>query len=118
MLAKPNRLRTSAEFDRVFSAGRTAHGKLLSVRVADATEAGKSARFKAGFSIGKTVSLKAVVRNRIRRRLREIVRSLGQDNAFNAVELVVSAKRPAAAADSTQLREELERLLKKTEAVR
>ena len=119
MLAKPNRLRTSAEFDRVFSAGRTAHGKLLSVRVAESAEVTDApAGFKVGFSIGKTVSLKAVVRNRIRRRLREIVRSLGQDNAFNAVELVVSAKRAAAAADSAQLREELERLLKKTEAVR
>lgn len=112
MLAEPNRLRTSAEFGRVFAEGRTAHGKLLSVRAADA------GRFRAGFSVGKAVSLKAVVRNRVRRRLREIVRSLERDGALGAVELVVSAKRPAASADSEALREELETLLKKAGALR
>lgn len=108
VLAKPNRLRTSAEFDRVFTEGRTAHGKLLSVRVADA------GRFKAGFIVGKAVSLRAVVRNRVRRRLREIVRELKLDS----VELVVSAKQPAAAAESAELREELTALLQQTGTLR
>lgn len=112
VLAKPNRLRNSAEFDRVFAEGRTAHGKLLSVRTADA------GRFKAGFVVGKTVSLKAVVRNRIRRRLREIVRGMERDDAFKPVELVISAKRTAASADSAGLRAELGTLLGKTGALR
>jgi ribonuclease P protein component len=107
MLAKPNRLRTSTEFDRVFDRGRAAHGTLLSVRVLDADG------FRAGFTVGKTVSLQAVVRNRVRRRLREIVRSLEP----GPVDLVVSAKRPAAKADTAELRSELETLLKKTGAL-
>lgn len=115
MLARQNRLRTSAEFGRVFAEGRTAHGKLLSVRTA---EAAGSTGFKAGFSVGKAVSLKAVVRNRVRRRLREIVRGLERDGALGAVELVVAAKRPAAAAGTATLQTELETLLKKAGALR
>jgi ribonuclease P protein component len=117
MLARPypsgqadrtNRLRTRAEFDRVFAVGRAAHGKLLSVRAADADRA------KAGFTVGKTVSLKATDRNRVRRRLREIIRGLD----LAAVEIVVSAKRPATRAGSDELRTELEGLLKQAGALR
>ena len=115
MLAKPNRLRTKREFGRVFDEGCAAHGTLLSVRTADAADGpGSKTGFKAGFSVGKTVSLRAVVRNRVRRQLREIVRSLD----LKGVELVVSAKRPAAKAGSAELRAELELLLKKTGALR
>ena len=108
MLAAPHRLRTRAEFDRVFKDGRSAHGALLSIRVADAK------RLRAGFTVGKSVSQKAVDRNRVRRRLREIIRGFELD----AVELVISAKPAAAKATTAELRSDLETLLKKRGAFR
>ncbi len=103
MLPHARRLKDTAEFDRVFRDGRAAHGRLVSIRMRPADG------FKAGFVVGKAVSQKAVVRNRTRRRLQEIVRAAGP--GLGAVELVVSAKRAAADAGSPVLRDEITDLL-------
>lgn len=105
VLAKPNRLRRRAEFDRVFAESRAAHGKLVSVRMVPAK------KLRSGFIVGKTVSGQAVVRNQVRRRLQAIVRDLAP--RLDQGELVISAKPSAATADSKQLRQDLVTLLQK-----
>jgi ribonuclease P protein component len=64
-------LRRRADFDRVFAHGRHNSGRLLAVRSVPNEEAWT----RYGFSVSKRVG-KAVTRNRVRRRLRELMRSL------------------------------------------
>lgn len=70
MFAQINRLRKKADLERVFKAGiRFKEGFLLLKIVNNGL---KNGRF--GFVVGQKVSKKAVVRNRIKRKLRELLR--------------------------------------------
>jgi len=69
MLPRDQRLRAREDFQRVYRSGRGWAHPLMVLHVVQ-RPAGK----RAGFSISKKVG-NAVVRNRLRRRLREIVRS-------------------------------------------
>ncbi len=66
MIPKNNRLTTKKEFTRVFTKGRLFRSKGVSMKVA--RNGLDDSRF--GFVVSNKVSKKAVVRNRIRRRLR------------------------------------------------
>lgn len=71
MLPKSNRLKKKKDFERVFRAGKGYKENLLYLKVAGSRL--EASRF--GFSISKKFSKKAVLRNRIRRQLREIIRA-------------------------------------------
>ncbi|MQC16921.1 MAG: ribonuclease P protein component [Chloroflexi bacterium] len=83
----PERLRASADFSRVMRGGRRSRHALLHC-VAWRTGADVS---RIGFAVGKQVG-GAVVRNRVKRRLRMIVRELAWRPGFD----VVIVARPAA----------------------
>ena len=85
------RLKLSREFARVRSEGRTVRGGLLFLGV---LELGDASEFRVGLVTSKRIG-GAVVRNRLRRRLREIVRR-HQHEMRKGVWLVV-VMRPAAA---------------------
>jgi len=85
------RLKLSREFARVRSEGRTVRGGLLFLGVLDL---GDASEFRVGLVTSKRIG-GAVVRNRLRRRLREIVRR-HQHEMRKGVWLVV-VTRPAAA---------------------
>ena len=101
-LPPKNRLRRSTEFRRVFTEGRRAADGLL-VMTAVRNE-GPALRFGLAVS-GRTGG--AVVRNRIRRRLREILREL---DAAPGYDVVVSARPAAATATFWRLKESVEKL--------
>lgn len=63
------RLRKRPDFSRVYGAGRSAAGRLLVVY----TLPNDTGELRIGFSAGKKIG-KAVVRNRVKRRLKEVVR--------------------------------------------
>jgi ribonuclease P protein component len=85
-------LRTSAEIERVRAAGRSwAHP--LAVLVAAPNDLD---RFRLGLSVSKRVG-SAVVRNRVRRRIREIVR-LRQHDLTPGFDLLFIARPPSATA--------------------
>lgn len=107
------RLRLSREFARVREEGRTVRGGLLMLGVLPVDEA---AAFRVGFVTSKRVG-GAVARNRIRRRLREIVRR-HQDALGNGLWLVVIARPAAARASSPALEDEWLRLLKRASILR
>lgn len=74
MLPAAARLRRRQDFAEVVRRGRrTARGPLV-FHLALPAEAGDASVARAGFVVGKTVG-PAVVRNRVRRRLREVVRA-------------------------------------------
>jgi ribonuclease P protein component len=87
---KHQRLTRSADFSRIKLEGRTDRGALLIIGVLPVNEK----RFRAGFVTSKRVG-GAVERNRVRRRLREIVRLHQQQIADGF--WIVTIARPAAA---------------------
>ena len=90
------RLRRRKEFDAVFRQGRTWANELLVLR----SLPNELDHNRYGFVTSKRLG-KAVVRNLVRRRLREGVRSLPLRSGWD---LVISAKAPAARASFQELK--------------
>jgi ribonuclease P protein component len=105
---KARRLTRSAEFARVRTEGKALRGSLL---VLGLLETGNEEQFRAGFVTSKRVG-GAVVRNRVRRRLREIVRR-HQHQLRTGIWLVVIARPNAAGATHRALEDEWLRLAKR-----
>lgn len=107
------RLKPSGDFARVRMEGRTVRGGLLMLGVLQVRE---EAAFRVGLVTSKRVG-GAVVRNRVRRRLREIVRR--QQHALQSGFWLVLIARPAAATASVAaLEDEWLRLLKRASILR
>lgn len=94
-MQRKQRLRRREDFDTVYHRGRSWANNLLALRALP--NGLDESRF--GFSISKRVG-NAVVRNRAKRRLREIVRALAIPSGWDAV---LIARPPAGAADFQQL---------------
>jgi ribonuclease P protein component len=99
------RLRRRNDFAAVYSKGRIQSNQLLVLRVLPTDR--EATRF--GFVVGKAVG-GAVVRNRVKRRLREVVRGLAIRPGFD---LVIGARKPAADARLSALEESLLRLFER-----
>ena len=95
---KTRRLTSGAEFERVRKSGRTQKNKFLIVTVL-AVDGGVS--FRAGFVTSRRIG-GAVLRNRVRRRLREIVRK-HQHQIASPVWVVTVAREASANASFAQL---------------
>ncbi len=107
---KTRRLTLPTEFLRVKNEGKTHRGALLILGVFE-TESIEAAPCRTGFVTSKRVG-GAVVRNRIRRRLRDIVRHQ-QHTLRPGIWLVVIARPPAARATYRALEDEWLRLAKR-----
>jgi ribonuclease P protein component len=106
--SRDRRLTSASEFARVRTEGETARGLLLVLGLLRLDEASP---FRAGFVTSKRVG-GAVVRNRIRRRMREIVRR-HQHEMHAGVWLVLIARPPSAQASYATLEDEYLRLAKR-----
>jgi ribonuclease P protein component len=102
-LPKSKRLIRTGDFELVKKEGCAQKGKFLILGVAE-----KRSEFRAGFVTSKRVG-GAVVRNRIRRRLREIVRQ-HQHEIVEPIWIVTIARPPAARATFHDLKDEWLRL--------
>ena len=103
VLGRNRRLRKTREFTAVRRTGRSWVNGLLVLRVAS-NETGLS---RVGFSISRRVG-KAVIRNRVKRRLKEIVR---QRDIAGSWDIVITARAPAARASYRELERAMEQLL-------
>jgi ribonuclease P protein component len=104
-----DRLRRPAEFQRVMRRGRRVAGRAF---VVVALERDAAAGACSASRLGVTVSRKvgrAVVRNRVKRRIREWFR-VNRCSLGGAVDLVVIGRPPAAELTSEGARDELSRL--------
>lgn len=111
MLPKQYRLRSTREFSRVRRSGRSANNPLVALYVLHT----RSRDIRVGFSVSKRVG-NAVIRNRVKRRLREAIRPL-LHCVRPGTDLVFIARPPSANASWTQILESVSSLLRKTGAV-
>jgi ribonuclease P protein component len=104
---KARRLTTPAEFNRVRKNGATERGRLLTIGVLPVDQG----PFRAGFVTSRKVG-GAVARNRVRRRLREIVRK-HQHQIVESVWIVTIARELSSHASYAELEDAWLRLAKR-----
>ena len=102
---KTRRLTRSLDFQKIRDNGRVERGRFLLLSV---MEANQTTAFRAGFVTARAVG-RAVSRNRVRRRLREIVRK-HQSEIVRGIWLVTIARAAATSASYAQLEAEWLRL--------
>jgi ribonuclease P protein component len=103
-MQRAQRLRTRRDFAQVYQKGRAYRSGLLVLR---ALSTGAPSRF--GFTTGVAIG-NAVVRNRLKRRLREIVRSLGVPAGWD---VVLNARRGAGEVDYWRLQAQAKELMER-----
>ena len=103
---RARRLTHAAEFEQVKENGRVQRGQFVLLSVLEAKDS-----FRAGFITSRALG-SAVVRNRVRRRLREIVRK-HQREIGGGIWVVTIARASAASASYQQLEGEWLRLAKR-----
>jgi len=103
-LARDERLRRRAEFLRCYREGRRRGGRLATLFFAPNTLSHPRLGVTASRKVGG-----AVVRQRLKRRVREIYRRWQQRSRLPALDLVFNLKPTAAQAEFAELRQELER---------
>ena len=107
------RLKESRDFARLRAQGQTTPGRHMVLSVLRVPEA---SRFQFGLITSKKLGI-AVVRNRIRRRLREIVRAQ-QTLLIDGFQLVIIARWRSAEADLDELRQDYLRTAKRAGILR
>lgn len=98
MLRRDLRLSSKRDFNKIYKFGKTSHGKNVLCK-AFAIEKGNT---KVAVVVSKKVSPKAVVRGRIKRRIREIIRKDWSSIPQN-YNILVIAKNDSSKIDSLEL---------------
>lgn len=106
-MKKRFRIRNHLEFQRLYQEGRSFANKAAVLYVMQ----GKCATARVGFAAGRKLG-KAVVRNRVKRRMREAVRQLWPQ-VRPGVELLVIARAGALAMDFVEIRRRIADLLQR-----
>lgn len=110
------RVRASAEYARVFGDSRRVHGEGFRLHVRSASVSEPDARPRLGIAVSRKVSRRAVVRNRIKRCVRESFRHAR--GALPAADYVLVARPQAAGLTPEALRADLQRLWARAAALK
>lgn len=107
MLPQHARLRRREEFRRIYAAGKAYPDSLVVLHVLPLTD--RPDECQVGFSVSKKVGV-AVIRNQVKRRLREIVKPL-LPRIKGGAQLVIAARSRAANADYAEIAASVQRAL-------
>lgn len=110
MLARSNRLTSGEDFRRALRTGRRVGARTLVVHL---TRTDDDVPAKVGFAVSRAVGI-AVVRNRVKRRLRHLARSRAGVLPRGSL-VVVRALPGAATASYAELGDDLDRCLRRAE---
>jgi len=106
MLKKENRLKKKKDFDSIYKKGKTIAGKLVFLKILKNNL--DINRF--GFVVSKKISKKAVIRNKIKRRLREIIKKEIIKKGFD---IIINTNLEILNKDYNKIRLEIRNLFKK-----
>ncbi len=121
MLPRPNRLTRTRDFELLFAQGRFAGGAFVTLKFwkidpnFEPKRELKADDLKIGILVSKKVSKRAVIRNRLKRQVREIVRLLHRDGRIPVGYLLVfSVKVEAKDQEYVILEADVHGVLKRT----
>ena len=97
-------LRRRADFEQVFSSGKFVGGRSLALRFVARGEGPT----RVGFAVGKRLDKRAVIRNRVRRRLREVLAGVVLREGYD---VVVLGRRPGLTDDFRSLQRDARAVL-------
>lgn len=106
-LPRSQRLLKPSDFQAVLRSGRKTRDAYFVV----AGRANETGRARLGITVSRRTSLKAVIRNKIKRQIRESFRH--SQFTLQGTDIVVVAYEPAATAANTELKKSLKMLLQK-----
>lgn len=113
MLSKENRLKRKKDFEKIFQKGKSFKQDLLFLKVLE-NDLGFS-RF--GFIVSRKISKKAVLRNKVKRRLREGVRTKSKE-IKKGIDIVLIALPGLEKKDFWEMKKTLDQLFKKARIIR
>ena len=108
MLPKENRLRKKKEFEKVIKEGKGVREGFLVLKYLK----NNLNLVRTGFVVSQKISKKAVIRNKVKRRLREIVRR-NLEKLKPGYDLIFFTKKGIEEKDFWQIKEVVKELLKK-----
>jgi len=112
MLTRKKRLRKKKEFEEIFKKGKGFKQDFLVLKVLK----GKLKEARFGFVVSQKVSKKAVLRNKVKRRLRAIIKEKEKDFK-KGLEMVIIALPGTEKKDFWEIKKVLERLLKRAKVL-
>lgn len=112
-LPKKNRLTLKKEFEKIFNSGKTVRNSFLFIKFLR-VRAQKASKF--GIVVSAKVSKKAVVRNRIRRQISEVIRA-NLDHIGNNVNVAIVANSKIVGKEFTEIKKVVSELLKKAKII-
>lgn len=112
MLPKINRIKKKNDFEEIFKKGRGFKGGLLIFKIIK-NNLGFN-RF--GFVVSQKVSKKAVIRNKARRRMSEVIRE-NAENIKKGFDMVLVALPGIEKKDYKEIKQEIETLLNKNKLI-
>jgi ribonuclease P protein component len=110
---KENRLTRREDFNKVYRYGKSAANHQFVVYVMNRHSASAGDGFRLGISVSKKVG-NAVVRNRLRRRIKEIVR-LNREKLVLKKDFILIVRKPAADLEYADMEKSILHVLKRAE---
>lgn len=112
---KAERVRRNDEFTRILRTGERVQGRLLSVCWVRPPDAGPDAPNRVGIAVGRKLG-GAVVRNRLKRRIREAYRRSKRELPCRGISMVFLASPRMIGRSWDEVQEELRTLLRRVAA--
>jgi ribonuclease P protein component len=107
MVVKRERIKKSIDFERIFQTGKTTTGRFVFLK----TKKTKNKNCRWCFVIGSKVSKKAIERNKVKRRVREIMADIYSD-LLPGYDIVIVAKKEILGRKYTEIKDETIKILK------
>jgi len=110
VLSKENRLKKKKDFEATIKFGQAFWGRILVLK----KRKNNLKKSRIAFVVSRKISPKAVVRNKTKRRLREIVRNM-IDNIKGGYDIIFFTKKGIEEKKYQEIEKEIERLVAKSE---